>query len=189
MVSSQSPRSRLQKPLVGTLSQLIHSLPTAEEKRQVLDALNQLTAFLGEVQGAFERLPSAEDADGVKKSLAKLEALQASVDQPSALAVFLKPRRSTTGSRDKPLTEPEKEKGAKLLDRFRSLPSESVALLLEDDSQCSWRDLRAVAFALGIRSSKGFNRDSLVHQISTKVANARGYRALRGGESLTQGGS
>lgn len=180
MASAQSPRSRLQKPLFGTLSQLIHSLPTAEEKRQVLNALNQLAVFLGEVQGAFERLPSSEDADGVKKSLEKLEALQASVDQRSALATFLKPRRPTTGSRDRPLTEPEKERGSKLLDRLMSMRTESVDLLLEDDSQCPWRDLRAVAFALGIRSSKGFNRDSLVHQISTKVANARGYRVLRG---------
>jgi hypothetical protein len=164
-------------------------LPTAEEKRQVLDALNQLTAFLGEVQGAFERLPSAQDADDVKKSLEKLETLQASVDQTSALATFLKPRRSTTGSRDKPLTEPEKEKGAKLLDSLMSMRTESVDLLLGDDNRCSWRDLRAVAFALGIRSSKGFNRDSLAHQISTKVANARGYRVLRGDESLKQEGS
>jgi hypothetical protein len=46
------------------------------------------------------------------------------------------------------------------------------------------RDLHTVASEMGVRATERSPREALVHQVSTKITNARGYRSLGDGNKL-----
>ncbi len=172
------PRDRA-TALIRGLQTALGSLPSDQEKLQLLESLDRLRVFIDELRESVVKLPVAETQADTKAALEQLEQvyLKATSSPWLAATIGIAPRKKS-GTR--PLSGDEKQAGQRLAQKLAELPTDQVEANLLDESQYPSRSLHAVAQAFGIRSTKGFSRESLAHQIAMKVANARGYRALRG---------
>jgi hypothetical protein len=172
------PKDRATRLLRG-LQAALESLPSEQEKQQLVASLDQLRAFIDELRESVVSIPTGEGMGDAKAALEKLEHVYVKAASSPWLAatIGISPKRKASA---RPLSDQEKEEGGRLAQRLENLPTEQVEAKLIDEEQYPARQLRAVAQAFGIRSTKGYSRESLAHQIAMKIANARGYRALRG---------
>lgn len=172
------PRDRATGIIRG-LQAALESLPSEQEKRQLVASLDRLRGFIDELRESVVRVPTGESMADARAALERLEQVyvKASSSPWLATTIGIAPKRKSGTT---PLSDDEKQKGQRLAQALAELPADQVEANLLDENKYSGRSLRAVAQAFGIRSTKGFSRESLAHQIAMKVANARGYRALRG---------
>lgn len=175
------PRDRAAGIIRG-LQTALESLPTEQEKQQLVDSLEQLRSFIDELGKSVASIPTAETMADARTALERLERVYVKANTSPWLAATIGGRPGSKRRSDtRPLSDDEKQEGQRLAQELSELPTDQVEAKLLDENQYPGRYLRAVAQVFGIRSTKGFSRESLAHQIAMKVANARGYRALRGG--------
>lgn len=171
------------KTFLRGLQDAADALPTESEKQEIQSKCARLIEFLTGLQTTIRALPSSDDLTEVRRSIQAIEGLflKAQNDPVLAVAVGLKqPRTSKQAAR--PLSEEESEKAKGTLAHLESLPIDAIQSKLQDETSYSSRELHAVASLLGIKATKSVNREALIHQITTKIANYRGYQGLRGKE-------
>jgi hypothetical protein len=160
------------------LAALLDDLPSESSKQQVISQLQALIQFLSDLKERLAAIPTRDDATGARKALDELASLfvQAKSSPVLGIAVGV----STTRQREKQpsITSEEIDQAKSMVGRLESLPIDQLRASL---SGLSARDLKGVASILGIRSTQRTSRESLSHQIATKISNTRGYRSLRDG--------
>jgi len=180
--SSAGPRA-----FIARLGATVAALPTEAEKREAQENLAALIEFLTDMQQRLLALPSAEDMGGIRRAAEALEALFGKAERDPVLAGVLGLRRPPAARPSGPMvTSEDRAKAQVTLQAVRALPGDQIRSELLDQDRHSVNEVRAIAAEVGIRSTERLSRDALAQQISTRIVNDRGYRALRGDDEGTQ---
>jgi hypothetical protein len=181
MAKPKKPEFMKAKAFLGRLQEMVQSLPTEAEKADAREKIGALSEFLKTMLAAVDAMPSIENASKVNEALAWLQNLFSKAEANPILAGLV-PKPSAPRLRKPPQTITEQDiASAKLdVDGLKSMPVEKIRDRLLDENAYSLPRLRAIAASVGIGATAKLGRESLAHQITTKIANIRGYEALGG---------
>jgi hypothetical protein len=164
-----------------SLRDLTDGLPTEEEKTALSRQFEEVVAFLSQTRNALESLPTKEETDGVRKTILAFEELATKVnDNPILAAALGQPQPRASRRKTALLSELETAKAQALVKELESLSIDEMSIRLQDAGIVSTRELNAAAAVLGIKTTRKTTRDSLVHQVVTRISNFRGYQELQG---------
>ena len=165
------------------LKTLLASLPTEEEKVELILTLREARSFLEELQQLVEDFPTTESSRGLSEGLSRLDIIagRASGDAPLRKLMGLKVSplskgRKANGSGDaaerarrleQSLNDPEVSN----VEEWIARSGEPISVLTE------------LAASLGLRKRNKERKLDLVKRIVTHIENQRGYRILRGGDA------
>ena len=174
--------SKKMDAFLGKLSDLVGSLPSADEKTRIDNDLKVIIGYLEEVRKQMEAMPTRGQMDG--SAIDRLRQLLLAVDADPLLARVL--GMSTNGPRARrgarALGEDARIRAREVARELKDLPGDQVQFRLLDRSY-SVALLRQIGDELGIRIPAKANRSSVVDIIAGKLANRRGYDILRRGGS------
>jgi DNA-binding transcriptional regulator YbjK len=166
------------KMFLESLRTTLSTLPSTSEKQEIQETLTQLMDYLAHLQRTFHQLPTIEDTTEVTNAIKRLQELFAHAEANPTLAHVLGLKRSSTAERKKPVTrEEETAKAMTMLKDLESLSIDEVRTKLEDET-FPLSELRTMALLTEISDVEGINREALVHQIVTKIANVRGDQRI-----------
>lgn len=172
------------KKFLAGLQNMIDSLPNEDEKQAIQRNITTIIDFLEMVQRNLSLLPSLEKMDKTKESLQKIEELFAKAQREPVLSSIIGLRSRSTRKRAKiEFTEEETARAKTILNELELLPIDEIKSKLEDGTY-SLKIIRAIAKVMGIKTVEKLSTKALIHQISVKIANYRGYRQLKEGKSI-----
>ncbi len=178
--SKQSTYFQMKEFLVN-IRKILNMLPSEDEKKEIQSNIDTIVNFLNDMRNNILTIPSSENISELSKSLQAFEELHKKAETNSILAnVFGIHRPKAKKSKKFQITEEESLKANKSLSELESIPIEEIRSRLQKDNLYSISDLRALASVMGIRSIKKQSKETLVHQITMKIANFRGYKQLSG---------
>ncbi|HVN96776.1 MAG TPA: hypothetical protein VMT62_10125 [Syntrophorhabdaceae bacterium] len=181
MQKKKEPSNRGIKVFLSDIDKLLRSLPTEKEKSEITEHLSVVLTFLNDLKEVVERLPAQEDVLATKESIERLrDRLENTQERPMLSRVLGFRARPSRKPLDVGSREEELDAARSILNKLQELPVDEIRSGLQTN-RYSTKQLRAVALIQGISSVGRLSRDSLVHQIITKIANFRGYQRL--GES------
>jgi hypothetical protein len=137
-----------------------------------------LIRFLSDLKTRLEGIPSHQDAGAARTAVDKLRALFVDATSNPILGAALGIKATEPRQKQPTITSDEVERAKSAIAQFDSLTIDEIRAALE---RMSVRELQNVASAIGVRATQRTARDTLVHQVATKITNTRGYRSLRSG--------
>ncbi len=162
------------------LRTLLASLPSEDEKRELIRTLTDTRDFLDELQRLIEAFPTIESSRQLSHGLSHLDILaeRAATNAPLRRLMGLKSvqrhRTARSGIKDDVETRAET-----LRTQLDSIESSDVAnFILKSGEPITV--LTELADALGLRTRKKERKTELVRRISTHITNQRGYEVLSG---------
>ncbi len=174
--TSQYPTDALFKGL----KTLLTSLPSEEEKDELIQTLRDTRSFLEELELLVEAFPTIESSRGLSEGLARLDVLAGLSDRDTRLKRLMGfqvsqvgKAKSVNGSGDvavraERLKESLKDSGNASLERVMESSGEPISVLTE------------LAASMGLRTRSKERKLDLIKRIATHLTNQRGYRILRG---------
>ena len=177
--NSQYPTDTLFKGI----KTLLTSLPTEEEKAELIRTLREANDFLGEVQALVEAFPTVESSANLSQGLSRLDILANRASNDAALRKLMG-FRTSRGSRVNSDNGAEDVKlhVDRLAGSIENLDESDVASFLERSRE-PMSVLTELAASLGLRTRSKERKADLIRRIATHVTNQRGYRILRGEET------
>lgn len=167
------------KAFLLSLRGMLSALPGATEKQEIKNSFTELIEFLSNVRDKLDALPANDDMKEVDLAVRRLEELFARVESNPFLANVVGLRTPSLQKRSKPkITDSDRTNAEAVLKELESLPVDKIRSELTKEEIYSMSQVRAIGSLMGLRSSAKLNRDALVHQIATKIANYRGYQRL-----------
>jgi hypothetical protein len=139
--------------------------------------LEALIQFLSELKTRLESIPTYQDAGAARTAVDGLTELFAEAKSNPMLGAAIGIKPAAPRQRPPTITSEEIGRAKSAIARFESLPIDEIRTALDE---MSVRDLQGVANAIGIRTQR-LGRETLAHQVATKITNTRGYRSLRDG--------
>ncbi len=162
------------------LRNLLASLPSEEEQRELLQTLSETRDFLDEMKGLIEAFPTIESSRELSQGMSRLDILadRASNHGPLRKLMGLKGsnisrQKSVNGELD------VLSRALKLEDLLKQADSSEVIGLLERSGE-PVSVLIEVARHLGLRTRKKERKAELINRIESRITNQRGYDILRG---------
>ena len=159
---------------------LLTSLPTEEEKSELIRTLRETSDFLGELQALVEAFPTVESSVNLSQGLSRLDILAARASNDAPLRKLMG-FRSSRGSQVKNDNgaEDSKVRVDRLAQRIEASENTDVTSLLEQSGE-PMSVLTDLADSLGLRIRSRERKADLIKRVATHVTNQRGYRILRG---------
>ena len=172
------PSSYSIESLFRGLKGLLNSLPTEEEKRELLRDLREAQDFLEELRTLVDAIPTMESSRELSAGLSRLDALTARANRDAGLRKILG-LRGTTSYRSRRPTAGEDVNGraGELKDSIVQSETSGIADLLAREPLAV---LKALAGSFGIRTPSRERKPDLIRRIATHTENQRGYALLRG---------
>lgn len=162
------------------LRTLLASLPTEEEKAELIQTLRETIDFLQELQLLVEAFPTSESSQPLSQGLSRLDILadRAANDAPLRRVMGL---RRHQGSKTKNVNGSEdiKYRAKRLGERLSGSESADIEDLLRRSGE-PISVLTELAASLGLRTRSKERKAELINRVATHVTNQRGYRLLRG---------
>jgi len=178
--SKQSTYFQMKEFLVN-IRKILNMLPLETEKKEIQSNIDTIVNFLNDIRNNILTIPSSENMSELSKSLQAFEELHKKAETNPILAnVFGIHRPKAKKSKKFQVPEEESLKANKSLSELESIPIGEIRSRLQNDNLYSVSDLRALASIMGIRSIEKQSKETLVHQITMKIANFRGYKQLSG---------
>ena len=162
---------------------LLTSLPSEEEKNELLRTLSATQSFLDELRSLVEAVPTMESSRELSEGLSRLDILAARARSDSGIRKVLGLRNSLEPKIGKPPSLGDTRAQAMRLKQQISKSQTSEILALLNRSREPLPVLVELAALLGIRTRSMERKSDLINRIVTHVENQRGYRLLRGEES------
>ncbi len=166
--------------LLKGLRTLLASLPSEEEKAELLQTLRETIDFLQELQLLVEAFPTTESGQPLSQGLSRLDILadRAANDAPLRRMMGL---RGQQGSRAKNVngSGDAKHRAKRLVEKLNDSESSDVEELLRRSRE-PISVLTELAASLGLRTRSKERKTELINRIATHITNQRGYRLLRG---------
>ncbi len=174
--TSQYPTDALFKGL----KTLLTSIPSEEEKGELIQTLRDTRSFLEELEQLVEAFPTIESSRGLSEGLARLDVLAGLSDRDTRLKRLMgfqvsqvSKAKSPNGSgevvaRAERLKKSLKDSGNDSLARVMETSGEPVSVLTE------------LADSMGLRTRSKERKTDLIKRIANHITNQRGYRMLRG---------
>ena len=163
------------------LKGLLGSLPTEDEKSELLRDLKETQDFLEELRLLVDAIPTMESSQELSAGLSRLDTLAGLAHQDAGLRKLLGLRGPASSKRSKSVA-PEEIKGRVLQLGATIDQSETteIANLLECESLAV---LKEMANHYRIRTRSKERKQDLVTRISTHIENQQGYQLLRGSDA------
>ena len=178
-MSQASPYSM--ESLFRALKGLLTSLPTDEEKLELLRNLTEAQSFLEELRSLVEAIPTMESTRELSEGLSRLDILTERAYRDAGLRKLLGLHGPTANGRRKNGTSEETNgRVSELEAKISQSDTSEIADLLMGESLAA---LREVAGHSGIRTRSKERKQDMARQITTHIENQRGYSLLRGGDS------
>ena len=169
------------------LKTLLKSLPTEEEKIEIIQTLRETRKFLDELQHLIEAFPTIESSRSLSQGLSRLDILadRAVRDAPLRRLMGLK---GSQGSKVPNVrgAEDAKSRAQQLEQRLSKSRNSDVAGLIAQSRE-PVSVLTELAGSLGLRTRTKERKADLTERIATHIRNQQGYRLLRGGEPDSAG--
>ena len=170
-------------PLTGFLRGLkgfVRSLPSEEEREEVLRTLRGTRDLLDGVQRLVQDLPTLESSQELSHAMTRLDVLAAEARSNPGVSRMLGISKSGAagGKRPKEDSDPT-ARVRSLWESVRTLEKSEIARSLERSGE-SVSVLKAFASNLGLRVRSSERRADLIQRIATHIENERNYRLLRG---------
>ena len=164
------------------LKGLLSSLPTEEEKLELLRNLNEAEEFLEQLRSLVEAIPTMESSRELSEGLSRLDMLTDRAYRDDGLRKLLGLRGSGV-KRNGKRAAPDDTNGrvSELEAKIEETATADITDLLAGESLTVLKEL---AGNLGIRTLSKERKLDLVRRIATHAENKRGYTLLRGNESL-----
>ena len=160
---------------------LLASLPTEEEKAELIHTLQETMDFLAELQLLVEAFPTSESSQGLSQGLSRLDILadRAINDAPLRRMMGLR-RAQASKAKSVNGVEDIKSRALRLKEKLNSSESSEIAELMERSRE-PLSVLTELADSLGLRTRSKERKADLINRISTHITNQRGYKLLRNG--------
>lgn len=169
------------------LKALLTSLPSEEEKGELIRTLSEAQSFLEEFRLLVEAVPSMESSRDFTEGLSRLDILVERAGRDAGLRRLLGLRRSTPAGARKATTRGDANvKAGKLERELIHLEISDVVASLEQSAE-PLAVLSKLAARLGMRTRSKERKSQLIKRIATHIENQRGYRLLRGEDSGAAG--
>ena len=181
-MTRQNPAYPTEALLKG-LKSLLTSLPSEEEKRELLRTLREAQGFLGEILALVEAVPTMESSKELSLGLSRLDALADRVQRDDGLRRLLGLRGSKVSRSKRVVTSGEADARASELEpELTRTEMPDIAASLERQGE-PLAVLVKLATLLGMRTRSKERKSDLIRRIASHVENQRGYRILRGDSS------
>ena len=155
----------------------VRSLPSEEERAEVLRTLRDTRDFLNEVESLVSSIPTLETSAEVSGAISRLDLLASKARDNGLHQVLGIPKpRSTMKAAN---YSEARARAEELLKEIRPLRREEITTTLER-SGAPVIVLRAVAGGLNLPLPSSATKADLIRRIATHIENDRGYRLLRG---------
>ena len=178
-MSQASPYSM--ESLFRGMKGLLNSLPTEEEKCELLRNLNEAENFLEELRLLVEAIPTMESSRELFEGLSRLDILTERAYRDAGLRKLLGLRRPTANGKRKTGTlKNANGRVSELEAKISQYETSEIADLLMGESLAVLRELAGHS---GIRTRSKERKQDLARRITTHIENQRGYNLLRGGDS------
>ena len=164
------------------LRTLLASLPSEEEKAQLIQTLHETKDFLEELRLLLEAFPTTDSSQGLEQSISRLDILadRAARNAPLRRLMGLKAPQKPK-SRNGAKGEGVSSRAAQLEKALAAAESSDVVALLERSGE-PVAVLMEVGASLGLRMRSKGRKVELIQRIAAHIINQRGSRALRGGD-------
>jgi len=162
----------------SALGELVASLPSEASKRELDAHFDRVIQFLNSARERLAQVPTKEDMQGAQLSARIIEDLVSQAGQDPGLRAAL--GMSEPKQRKRPIAPNEQELGRaqEQIAILEVMPIDEMRRALEDESRYSMRDLVSLSRQMGIRTREHAGRDTMIHQIATRISNFRGYKGL-----------
>ena len=162
------------------LRTLLTSLPSEEEKKELLRTLKETQLFLEELSFLVEAIPTMESSRDLSEGLSRLDTLANRARGDVGLRRILGLRTGTGSSRPPRASYEHVVQKAHLLHEELSHVETSDIVSTLERSMEPTLVFRELARILGIRTPAKERRVDLVRRIANHIENQRGYQLLRG---------
>ena len=163
------------------LKSLLNSLPTEEEKLELLRNLAEAQNFLEELRLLVEAIPTMESSRELTIGLSRLDILTERAYRDAGLRKLLGLRAPATEKNRKSAAH---EDTTGRISELEAMISKSESTEITDLlAQESLAVLKGLASHFGIRTPSKERKLGLVQRIATYAENQRGYTLLRGSDS------
>ena len=177
--------------LLKGLKALLTSLPTEEEKRELLHVLSEARSFIEEMQLLVEAFPTVESSRDLSEGLSRLNLLTQRAHNDKGLRKLLGLKGVAQSSKSKIAAASDSDevrsRARKLEQQLYHRDGSDFAKLLEQSGE-PLSVLTELAASLGMRTISRERKASLIKRIATHVENQRGYSLLRGEGSVSLDG-
>jgi hypothetical protein len=181
-MTKQNPAYPTEALLKG-LKSLLTSLPSEEERSELLRTLREAQSFLSEIELLVEAVPTMESSKELSLGLSRLDILAERVQRDDGLRRLLGLRGSKASRSKRVVTNGGADARAIELERelIRTDVSDIAASLEKQGEPLAV--LVKLAGLLGMRTRSKERKADLIRRIASHVENQRGYRILRGDSS------
>jgi len=172
-------KKKRETSVLDFLAETIKSLPSDEEKKEIIENINIIIKYFQDLQERVKSLPNDDKKGEILSAITTIkEFLFSAKDNPTlSAALGLSYERPIAAKRPKKEITPQT--GEKLFNELKSLPTEQIQQRLLD-YKITMDELRALASFLGIKHPPRIKRQDLVDMIvKMGFANIRGYKILR----------
>ncbi len=165
------------------LRALLSSLPSEEEKGELIRTLSAAQSFLEEFRLLVEAVPTMESSRELTEGLSRLDILVERADKDAGMRRLLGLRGATGADGKKTVNREGVEAQARQLKLQLIQRDTSDVLASLNQSRQSLAILTKLAALLGMRTRSKERKSELIKRIATHIENQRGYRLLRGEDS------
>ena len=166
--------------LMKGMKALLSSLPSDEEKRELLRTLSEAQSFLEELRLLVESIPTMESSQEFAEGLSRLDTLAERARGDGGLRRLMGFRDAGKSAAKRPAAPAEAEARARALEQeLRSLDAPDIVSALERSRE-PVSVLTELATQIGIRVRSKERKAELIGRIATHISSWRGYRLLRG---------
>ena len=171
MSAPSDPLSTFLRGLRG----FVRSLPSEEERAEILRTLRSTRDFLDEVESLVLSIPTLETSEEMSGAISRLDLLASQARDNGLYKVLGIPKpRSTMKAANH-----SEVRVRSLGESVRTLEKSEIGRSLERSGE-SVSVLKAFASSLGLRVRSSERRAELIQRIATHIENERNYRLLRG---------
>ena len=179
MMSNNKTSYQMESLFKGTKA-LVRSLPTEEERDELLRTLNEMTAFIEGLCSIVESIPTMESSRELAEGMSRLDILADRAHSDNGLRKLLGLRNHANANDRKASARVSVDERARRLQvEVMEADSADIEALLERSGE-TVSVLTALADSLGIRTRSKERKPELIERIATHVGNTRGYAILRG---------
>ena len=162
------------------LRALLASLPSEEEKSELIRTLNEAQRFLEEFRMLVESIPTIESSRELAEGLSRLDILAERARRDAGLRRLMGLRDAKKSKAKRATSTSDREARARSLEqKLARLEATDVVDALERSGE-PLSVLTELAARLGMRTRSKERKPELIRRIATHIENRRGYRLLRG---------
>ncbi len=169
--------------LMKGMRALLASLPSNEEKDELIRTLNEAQSFLEEFRLLVESIPTLESSRELAEGLSRLDILAERARRDGGIRKLMGMRDARKPSANRSMNPADiKVRAHRLKRELSRMDTPDIVSALERSGE-PLSVLTELAGQLGMKTRSKERKTDLIGRIATHVSNWKGYRLLRGEDS------